>query len=276
MLIVLLLGVSLAREAQAFYNPSTGRWLSRDPGEEDGGNNLHVFAANDAVDFYDLLGLKWTVQRNGDETAGAEPDAGDTIADLANVIGLNANQYAMWLTVPSGNTMPSSISQKMTGCEHFEVPNTVIAYWAGWGSDVGKAYVKWNPSVKYLKALGFNVNTFKHISGDKMALQKILTAKSKARELHGIYFWGHGYAPYPSVGLVSQSNDPLLFYSSPGLFYQMALGIVFACDSNTGKSVLMSGNANEIWHGFTGTLYPLPGMQYNVDNFIKHGQQATH
>jgi hypothetical protein len=30
MLTLLLLGVSLAREAQAFYNPSTGRWLSRE------------------------------------------------------------------------------------------------------------------------------------------------------------------------------------------------------------------------------------------------------
>jgi hypothetical protein len=28
---LLLLGVSLSREAQAFYNPNAGRWLSRDP-----------------------------------------------------------------------------------------------------------------------------------------------------------------------------------------------------------------------------------------------------
>jgi RHS repeat-associated protein len=31
MLTLFLLGISLTREAQAFYNPSTGRWLSRDP-----------------------------------------------------------------------------------------------------------------------------------------------------------------------------------------------------------------------------------------------------
>lgn len=34
MLTLLLLGVSPGREAQAFYNPSTGRWLSRDPLDE--------------------------------------------------------------------------------------------------------------------------------------------------------------------------------------------------------------------------------------------------
>ena len=41
MLTLLLLGVSLAREAQAFYNPSTGRWLSRDPIEEEGHDTLY-------------------------------------------------------------------------------------------------------------------------------------------------------------------------------------------------------------------------------------------
>jgi hypothetical protein len=39
----------LGREAQAFYNPSTGRWLSRDPIEEQGGRNLYAFAKNDLV-----------------------------------------------------------------------------------------------------------------------------------------------------------------------------------------------------------------------------------
>ena len=276
MLTLLLLGVSLSREAQAFYNPSTGRWLSRDPVEEGGGNNLYVCAANNTVDFYDLWGLRWTVARNGDETAIAEPDEGDTLADLANLIGLQADEFPMWLTVASGNTMPASAAQKMTGCEHFEIPNTVVAYWAGWDHSIGKHYVQWNSSVKYLRRLGFKVDAFDHQDGDAMALTKILVAESFSRRLHGLYFWGHGYAPYPSIGLVSQSGDPLLFYNNPGLFYRMALGIVFACDSNSGESALMSGNGSQIWHGFTDTLYPLPGMKYNVDNFIKHGQQATH
>ncbi len=32
MLLLPLLGLLASRESQAFYNPSTGRWLSRDPG----------------------------------------------------------------------------------------------------------------------------------------------------------------------------------------------------------------------------------------------------
>jgi RHS repeat-associated protein len=39
------------------YSPSLGRWSSRDPLQEDGGNNLCCFAANDAVDNIDLLGM---------------------------------------------------------------------------------------------------------------------------------------------------------------------------------------------------------------------------
>ena len=40
-----------------YYNPETGRWLSRDPIGEDGGLNLYGFVGNDPVNFVDLLGL---------------------------------------------------------------------------------------------------------------------------------------------------------------------------------------------------------------------------
>jgi RHS repeat-associated protein len=40
-----------------YYNPSTGRWLSRDPVGEGGGRNLYGFAANNAVNMVDLWGL---------------------------------------------------------------------------------------------------------------------------------------------------------------------------------------------------------------------------
>jgi len=49
-------GWMTAPETQAFYNPSAGRWLSRDPLNERGGANLHSFVANDAVRHWDVLG----------------------------------------------------------------------------------------------------------------------------------------------------------------------------------------------------------------------------
>jgi RHS repeat-associated protein len=40
-----------------YYNPSTGRWLSRDPIGESGGADLYGFVGNDPIDESDLLGL---------------------------------------------------------------------------------------------------------------------------------------------------------------------------------------------------------------------------
>ena len=42
-----------------FYNPTDGRWLSRDPIEEEGGLNLYGMLANDAVNYGDYLGFGW-------------------------------------------------------------------------------------------------------------------------------------------------------------------------------------------------------------------------
>ena len=39
-----------------YYDPKTGRWLSRDPIEEEGGINLYGFVGNDGVNKWDLLG----------------------------------------------------------------------------------------------------------------------------------------------------------------------------------------------------------------------------
>ena len=41
-----------------YYNPSTGRWLNRDPIGERGGQNLYSILKNEAVNSVDALGLK--------------------------------------------------------------------------------------------------------------------------------------------------------------------------------------------------------------------------
>lgn len=56
-LLVACVLLSVTHEALAFYNPQTGRWLSRDPVDERGGENLSSFSANNAIDFWDLNGL---------------------------------------------------------------------------------------------------------------------------------------------------------------------------------------------------------------------------
>ena len=41
-----------------YYNAETGRWLNRDPIEEQGGLNLYGFILNDGINSIDFLGLK--------------------------------------------------------------------------------------------------------------------------------------------------------------------------------------------------------------------------
>ena len=53
----LLLFIALAvLPASAFYNPTTGRWLSRDPIDERDVANLYAFCRNSDVNTYDYLG----------------------------------------------------------------------------------------------------------------------------------------------------------------------------------------------------------------------------
>ena len=56
LMIACLLWLACAPLAQAFYNPSTGRWLSRDPIEERGGQALYAFVGNEPIGRVDILG----------------------------------------------------------------------------------------------------------------------------------------------------------------------------------------------------------------------------
>lgn len=53
---VTLLIVSDAH-AMRWYSPNTGRWLSRDPIQEEGGINLYAFVGNSPVNAIDLFGM---------------------------------------------------------------------------------------------------------------------------------------------------------------------------------------------------------------------------
>ncbi len=50
-----------------FYSPELGRWITRDPVEEEGGLNLYGFSQNDPVNKVDPLGLKLRVSGSSEE-----------------------------------------------------------------------------------------------------------------------------------------------------------------------------------------------------------------
>ena len=88
-LILASIGIMAVQTAQAFYNPSTGRWLSRDPiselsfktlsltsrkAKQNHEMHLYVFVANKAVFGWDYLGL----DNPGCDIPGFDSSPGDS------------------------------------------------------------------------------------------------------------------------------------------------------------------------------------------------------
>ena len=82
-----------------------------------------------------------------------------------------------------------------------------------------------------------------------------------------------GYAPYPSVGITNKDGDVILIYSEINLAYKMALGLLFACDGNSGKNKLFSNASGGIWHSYDKTLIPLDS--YHMNSWLSPGDQGT-
>ena len=65
-----------------YYNPATGRWLSRDPIQEDGGINLYSFVRNNPIQTLDFLGLWGTdIHKQATEQWAKETNYPDAAAD---------------------------------------------------------------------------------------------------------------------------------------------------------------------------------------------------
>lgn len=111
-----------------YYDPGTGRWVSRDPIEEEGGSNLYGFVYNRLTNSTDYIG-RWTIDRNPSKPwAKATSQAGDTIPGLAKHLRLNLAESHLWLKGYSGSTSADSAEPIGAGCT-FEIPNTFAFYY---------------------------------------------------------------------------------------------------------------------------------------------------
>ena len=109
-----------------YYDPNTGRWLGRDPSEEDGGCNLYTMCANEVTDFVDSLGL-WIVYRDPNKSrAVAMPQMGDTFDGLAAIVKLDVSDIGQWLQRGEGANAQSIMPGGLPSvCTIYTVPNTV-------------------------------------------------------------------------------------------------------------------------------------------------------
>jgi RHS repeat-associated protein len=88
------------------YIPVTGRWLQRDPIEEEGGENLYNFVGNSPIDEVDVLGLDWHRKKPTESKRRMiwvrdDPDK-DTLDQLAQKVKLDPKEADKWAKEEGG------------------------------------------------------------------------------------------------------------------------------------------------------------------------------
>jgi RHS repeat-associated protein len=166
-----------------FYDPKLGRWINRDPIEEDGGLNLYGFVENDGINSYDLLGMwKATDDSSGESRRFYMWEKGDTITSLAEEVQLEASEFDQWGVVEIGsNDRPCVVS----------VPNVWIS------ADLLQGGGVWDRIVNIGGSVGRFIGTDLFTWGFKIlkpnTIQELRsTVRSNSGDLWGLAVFGHG------------------------------------------------------------------------------------
>ena len=103
-----------------FHSPELGRWVNRDPIEEQGGANVYGFVGNDGVNRIDMFGLWGKILRDNKKewaTVCSDNDS-DTWESLAKRIKLAPDEYSKWIK--------ETVSAKPKKGKTYSVPNVVL------------------------------------------------------------------------------------------------------------------------------------------------------
>ena len=147
-----------------YYNPSTGRWLCKDPLGEKGGLNLYAFGNNDLVIGYDPYGL--CVACKCKTVKFGAPGAGPTV--LPNYPGPGSSVLGVKIPYTIETTGGPGCKCKYTdnGSVKSELTyqnGTVLNFFTNWNNvsydrDCTSSFDQLNAPNYYLAKLGFNAN----------------------------------------------------------------------------------------------------------------------
>ncbi len=195
-----------------YYDPDTGRWLNRDPIEEEGGYNLYGFVGNNVLNKWDIFGLEWSDpdRKRDNHRANVTGEVGDTIEDLAKKINLDPDEYEKWLLPVGEAELPASSSEKLKGRCTFSVPNEVVITYGDlrtFTSNIaGPVLDNMNVLERKYTRKGYYVFNFKnripYIGWKKDAIQRAVARPNLAVWAHG----GHG--THEGISVISPIDSP--------------------------------------------------------------------
>jgi RHS repeat-associated protein len=244
-----------------YYNPNTGKWVGRDPVEEDGGLNLYDFIQNNAINAIDMLGMWQILRASQNRLADAYPDSGDTIRSLASQIHLSTTGWRTWLG--GASDVPNlNLDTPLAPCLSFTVPNTIYV-------DLGVPLEGESMHWVYHFFDFFNLNRraaqlearFMGFAAPLMGLHtetKIdATGSDIWKHLHSTDIYAYVFAGHGANGDI---DTPIVDDESPGDYTQYGIAgmMLISCQSAGGAGLAEWPNnvatTGHFW-GYTGNVY---------------------
>jgi RHS repeat-associated protein len=200
----------------------TGRWISQDPAEEEGGIGLYVFAGNRPVLDNDSCGLKWNISRTGALFAEAYVDSeGDTFNDLASLVKLDVEDVSKW--AHTNESLP-------VVCERYNIPNHVVFHFGAEKTGDTMFFSLFatlrrhrQDEVDAARKAGYKVSVLNNVNA-----QQISTALS-SDGLYKYTFVGHG--EYGSFINTYPDKEGLTVEPGRYTIYGISLLQLFSCNS---------------------------------------------
>jgi RHS repeat-associated protein len=118
-----------------YYNPTTGRWMSRDPIEEEGGHNLYAFINNEPSSGLDVLGLRPCYRNVVSRVSGSLPPNIRFNVYRQSQRAIPKHPRAMGMTVWDVPIVAMSVSYCSTECCHqlqYESITMDVHTWSRW------------------------------------------------------------------------------------------------------------------------------------------------